>query len=316
LQLQAIMAMESAEKAEAYATGLVDRRTDPRFSVDTGLDGRRADPRFGVDGAAYLLLIRSDSNLFCHLVNLSLNGCCVRAEERLTAASMTRVEITFKVRGFPFRICGIIQWADGQHLAGIHFLNMPARRREELAEALDEVKAEIAAKAAKLEAEKRAATELAARQQALEEKAAPAAQGKQAAPAATPAQAAKAPARAKPSGRERREVHREAVDTSAIILLINIAARLTGRILDLSAGGCRIHTDEHFPVGIYTRVEIEFRLDGLPFRLGGVIQAIHDRNTVGIRFLDMSSRKREQVEQLITEIEEMRAREQGLGDRD
>jgi c-di-GMP-binding flagellar brake protein YcgR len=114
--------------------------------------------------------------------------------------------------------------------------------------------------------------------------------------------------------RERRVQAREAVDTSAVIFLVNIASRLRGRILDLSPGGCRIRADERFPVGIYTRVETEFRLGGLPFRLGGVIQAIHDRRTVGIRFLDMSSRKREQVTQLIEEIRQMR--EQGIGNRE
>jgi c-di-GMP-binding flagellar brake protein YcgR len=107
---------------------------------------------------------------------------------------------------------------------------------------------------------------------------------------------------------------REEVDTKAIIFLINIASRLQGRILDLSLGGCRIRADERFPVGIYRRVETEFRLEGLPFRLGGVVQAIHDRRTVGIRFLDMSSRKREQVTQLIEDIREMK--EQGTGNRE
>jgi len=59
-------------------------------------------------------------------------------------------------------------------------------------------------------------------------------------------------------------------------------------------------------VGIYTRVETEFRLQGLPFRLSGVVQALHDqqKQVVGIRFLDMSVRKREQVEQLIKEMED------------
>ncbi len=114
--------------------------------------------------------------------------------------------------------------------------------------------------------------------------------------------------------RDRRESPREKVDTSAVITLVKIASRLRGRILDLSLGGCRIRADERFPVGIYTRVEIEFRLEGLPFRLGGVVQAIHDRHTVGIRFLDMSSRKREQLEQLIGDIREMK--EQGIGNRE
>jgi c-di-GMP-binding flagellar brake protein YcgR len=108
------------------------------------------------------------------------------------------------------------------------------------------------------------------------------------------------------SKRERRTQSRHEVDTSAIILLINVGSRLSGRILDLSVGGCRIRTDERLKVGIYTRVETEFLLEGLPFRLGGVIQAIHDRHLVGIRFLDVSARKREQLEQLIEEVEEMR----------
>jgi hypothetical protein len=114
------------------------------------------------------------------------------------------------------------------------------------------------------------------------------------------------PSLVRPSRRERRSQWREGVDTCASIFLINAASRLNGRILDLSLGGCRIETDELFPVGIYTRVEAEFRLEGMPFRLGGVVQAIHDRRHVGIRFLDMSSRKREQLELLIEDIEDLK----------
>ncbi|HUH62855.1 MAG TPA: PilZ domain-containing protein [Terracidiphilus sp.] len=114
---------------------------------------------------------------------------------------------------------------------------------------------------------------------------------------------------ARPTGRERRSEVRLKVETSAIILLVNVGSRLRGRILNLSLGGCRIRTEERFPVGIYTRVETEFRLDGLPFRLGGVVQAIQERNCVGIRFLDMSERKRQQVEQLIGELADLSAGE-------
>jgi hypothetical protein len=92
-----------------------------------------------------------------------------------------------------------------------------------------------------------------------------------------------------------------------MILLPNVDSSLHGRILDLSLTGCRIRTDERFPVGIYTRVETDFRPQGLPFRLGGVIQAIHDRNIVGIRFLDINEQKREQVSGLIGEIERSQA---------
>ena len=117
----------------------------------------------------------------------------------------------------------------------------------------------------------------------------------------------------KPHGRERRAEMRHAVDTRATIFFIDVRAEISGRILDLSMTGGRIRTDERFPVGIYRRVETEFKLDGLPFRLPGVVQSLHDKFTVGIRFLDVSSRKRDQLAQLMDEIEEMKTRDQGLG---
>ena len=103
---------------------------------------------------------------------------------------------------------------------------------------------------------------------------------------------------------ERRCDPRYSVDTHATVFFIDVRAQIMGRIVDLSMSGCRIRTDERFPVGIYRRVETEFKVDGLPFRLAGVVQALHDRFTVGIRFLDMSQRKRDQLAQLMEEIAE------------
>ena len=108
-----------------------------------------------------------------------------------------------------------------------------------------------------------------------------------------------------PGRRERRVQVRHTVNSVAAIRLVHGGLKLSGRILDLSLEGCRIRCDGPFKVGIYTRVETDFQLEGFPLRLGGVIQAIHDLRTVGIRFLDLSARKREQLEQLIREIEEV-----------
>jgi hypothetical protein len=108
------------------------------------------------------------------------------------------------------------------------------------------------------------------------------------------------------SRRDRRVEARCGVDTSVVIHLVKVGSRLDGQIVDMSLGGCRIHTVERFPVGIYTRAEIEFKLQGTALLLGGVVQAIHGRNEVGIRFLDVSPRKREQLAELIEEIREMR----------
>lgn len=108
---------------------------------------------------------------------------------------------------------------------------------------------------------------------------------------------------------ERRREPRYPVDTNAVIYLIDLAAKAEGRILDVSLHGCCIHTNQRFPLGIFRRVETEFCFEGLPFRLAGVTQALYDAHTVGIRFLDMSERKREQLVQLIEEVDELRARE-------
>ena len=114
---------------------------------------------------------------------------------------------------------------------------------------------------------------------------------------------------------DRRTGRRHPVDTSAIIHLIKVGSRMRGQILDLSLGGCRIHTNDRFPVGIYTRVETEFRLHGQAALLGGVVQAVHDRNQVGIRFLDVSQRKREQLVELIEELGEASSPREASGDR-
>jgi flagellar biosynthesis GTPase FlhF len=320
--------MEVDEKAEGLASLQSERRRHPRYALDEN---------------SVLLFVKHALPLQSRILDLSLEGCRMRTVEQYSAGVGAHVELNFKVNGVPFRFSGITQWSDGKHLVGIRFDEMISRRREELAEVLAEMEAAAAAQAekealkvqaeekeaqewaerrkreaaaaaqAEKEAVKRLAEEKEAQEQAQRQKREAAAEERAREQTATAAQKATLepqqevlpPSEKAPDKRDRRGQVRHGVDTSATIFLIKVGSRLGGRILDLSLSGCRIRTDERFPVGIYTRVEVEFRLQGLPFRLGGVIQAIHDRHHVGIRFLDMSSRRREQVEQLIEEIREI-----------
>jgi hypothetical protein len=246
---------------------------------------RRSDPRYSVDEDSVVLFVGYGAPLQARLVDLSQEGCRLRTREPVAARCRLPVEVFFKVNGISFRFRGILQWTDGRGLLGIRFVNVIPRRMVELANVICtmEETSEARAEAVNLLVSQQGSTQ----------------------PITQP-EPGPQPQR-KPVGRERRQQSRHEVDTTATILLVNVGSTLRGRILDLSLAGCRIRTDEHFPVGIYTRVETEFRYQGLPFRLGGVIQAIHDRNTVGIRFLDLSQRKREQVLDLIGEIDLMRA---------
>lgn len=246
---------------------------------------RRSDPRYSVDEESVVLFVGYGAPLQARLVDLSQEGCRIRTMEPVTARSRLPVEVFFKVNGISFRFRGVLQWTDGHNLLGIRFVNVVPQRMVELANV-------ICAMEETSEARSEGVNLLVAEHLATQ-------------PLAQPDPVPQSPR--KPVGRERRQQSRHEVDTTATILLVNVGSTLRGRILDLSLTGCRIRTDEHFPVGIYTRVETEFRYQGLPFRLGGVIQAIHDRNTVGIRFLDLSQRKREQVLELISEIDAMRA---------
>jgi c-di-GMP-binding flagellar brake protein YcgR len=230
----------------------------------------------------------------------------------LSHAAPAAIECTFKIRGMSFRLGGVVEWAEN-NLAGVRFNTMSLRSRDNLMEVLCEVELENNAKllAHANQAAETPVAKTAAETPGLLTSRAPARSTTPVispVPATAPAPqgrvASNQPAPQPPKGRDRRAAHRCGVDTSAVIDLVNVGSKIPGHIVDLSVGGCRIKTADKFPVGIYTRIETEFQLHGLPFRFGGVIQAIHDRNTVGIRFLDMSQRKKDQVAELVAEMEE------------
>jgi hypothetical protein len=270
----------------------------------TDLPERRATPRHPVDEDASLLLVNNGSNVLCRISELSVGGCRVRTSDRFWAGPMVRVEASFKINNIAFRFLGVTQWTDDRNVVGVQFLSVTDRRKAELAEMLGEVETDNIAKAKK-EAEKEQAEKEEMERQLLEPEAEPEAPEAPAASVAKPAAAVAPPQ--KPGQPVRMARHQ--IDGIAQIHFINLGSSVPGRIVDLHLEGCGIRTDEPFPVGIYTRVETGFTCAGLQFRLIGVVADIHSPCFVGIRFLDVSSRKKEQLEQLIEEVKEMRALE-------
>ena len=289
-----------------------------------------------MDADAALVIVNQGVTVRARIFELSVDGCRVRTDKRHSLATPAAIEVMFKINGIGFRLAGIMQWADSHQTAGIQFAPMVPRRHQALMELLAELESEEKAMADQVESERSdtdvPGTSQAGSQPVTAREPAPVraresrglstdpplpASVSPASPPVTASSAAPNPATTEPEGqaarpaaasrRERRAQTRHTVDTRATIFFIDVRAQICGRILDLSMSGCRIRTDERFPVGIYRRVETEFKLDGLPFRLAGVVQSLHDKYTVGLRFLDMSSRKRDQLAQLMEEIEEMRA---------
>jgi hypothetical protein len=272
---------------------------------------RRSHPRYVVDEKSSLIFVSTGTAAHGCIESLSLAGCRIRTQGRISASAGSRVELTFKANGIAFRFSGVLAWTDGLRVAGIRFVDMIARRQAALAEVIGELEAAAGAQAvAPPAADNVALPTLVSDESATKPRVlAPEkriAKPEPPAPVAPVAIGAAQPSVAPVAKPSDRRIHaRHEVDTSAVIFLVKIGSSLRGRIVDLSQSGCCIRTNERFPVGIFTRVETEFHLQGLPFRLSGVIQAIHARNIVGIRFLDLSDRKRQQVAELIGEMQEI-----------
>ncbi len=285
---------------------------------------RRSDLRYSVDEDSVVLFVGHGVPQEARLVDLSQEGCRLRTTEPVLARVRLPVEVFFNVDGISFRFRGVLQWTDGHRLIGVRFVNIIPQRMVELANIVCGMEKTAAVRAeavnllvAEYENSKRTGREAIERAvngnpQLMAEARMHLQEDARAVKPALMAEDAQQASHA-PAGRERRQQSRYELSSSATILLVNAGSKLQGRILDMSVTGCRIRTDERFPAGIYARVETEFLLEDLPLRLGGVIQSIYDSNTVGIRFLDLNEREREQVLGLIGEIEQLRTSQPAAG---
>lgn len=275
---------------------------------------RRAHPRHAVDCPVRISLLNGGGEILGRISDLSLGGCLIAPETRQLIGVQVRLELSFRLRGIAFRMAGVTVSMRNATAFAIRFLHVPAQRQQELAAVLEEEAASNAT-LQPAEASKPPAFKVSPSGAALS---APGASSGLNLVAETPSPkpkeqrvesgAAMLPsAPVPPAAKDRRSSSRHAVDTRANLLLVKTGIIMPGRILNLSLGGCQIRMEERFNVGIYVRVEAEFFLHGLPFRVGGVSQAIVDKFTIGIRFLDMSDRRRHQLAELIEEIAEAKA---------
>jgi len=262
---------------------------------------RRVYPRHPVDCPATVTLLSGALPISGRLTDLSLGGCRMVTQERILVDIMVRVEVEFQLRGIGFRVVGVAAGTRTGKSFAIRFLDMPKRRHDELVEVIAELEAVNASKPSV-----NAPALVPKPYSAVAETVATATQNplNQARTNPDSEKQESIVRTAVASNSDRRSHSRHSVDTRVNLLVVNGGITMAGRILNLSQGGCRLRTDDRFNLGIYVRVEAEFYLHGLPFRVAGVSQAVLDKNTIGVRFLDMSERRREQLTELIAEIQE------------
>ena len=272
--------------------------------------------RFPVDGQAMLFAAQLESAICCHMIDLGLEGCRLRrGDDEPLQVGMT-VEIAFRLAGTLFRFPGTIQWSAKNTILGLYFTKMSDSHKNELADLLGAMHEEMEAR--EKESRDKAAQEKAQQQNWVGPQPQEVAQASTLHLVPNPAQnslaeSSDANTGANPNtavqaavrpGRERRVHNRHEIDSLARVLFLSIHSRVTGKVVDLSLGGCRIRAQQPIPVGAYRRVEVEFMVDGLPLLLPGVTQGLHDKFTVGIRFVEMTERKAKQLHTVIDELEE------------
>lgn len=108
--------------------------------------------------------------------------------------------------------------------------------------------------------------------------------------------------------RNRRKDPRYTVDGAGSLQLVHQGTAIACRIIDLSLGGCQVRAERQFLAGPMVRVEVLFKVLGETLRVAGVTQWTRQKQWIGIRFLDVTARKRAALLQLICEIEELQPR--------
>ena len=102
---------------------------------------------------------------------------------------------------------------------------------------------------------------------------------------------------------DRRSHPRFGTDDPATLLVLNHGSTLSARILDLGLGGCRLQLPKGTRISCPARLEVSFRINGIALRLSGCSQWTDGRQTVGVRFGEMSSRRKDELIALLAEIE-------------
>ena len=253
-------------------------------------------------------LIYAGSRTACQVVDISLGGCCLRTDIPFTAGALAPVEVALPICGMMVRIRGITQWTRLQYLVGVRFVHSDSRSKNLLAGLLtclaDGSIAEVVKEAIAAEAGSRSATRSSSSALAVEL----AQEGAQSSmPAATPEVNPKpeetpaSPPAETPENSEDEGLKLEDGDWSVILHLLKDGSQLAGVVTALNQEGCSVRITEPFIAGIHIRVEVEFRMRGLPFRLAGVTEEVHEKHAVDIRFLHLSQRKLEALAQVLDE---------------
>jgi hypothetical protein len=290
--MNAISAISGQDQERGRAARYRDRRDYERYEVNTP------------GGSLNYKGVRFP----CLIVDISLSGCCVRSEIPFHPGALANVELVLPIYGMFLRMVGTTQWVTRENLIGIRFLHGSSRAKNQLAglltclvdkTAADAVRAAVVHAAAAKNSGPGLALEIPeALLLSLNHLETPPVKEVEA-EASEPLTPAEEPGQE--SGKSGAGMG-EMGDWPATLQLVKDGSHMSGSLAGLHLEGCKIRTAQPFVAGIHVRVEVEFQMCGLHFRLLGVVDDVSDKNTLDIRFVEMSRRKQEEIADVIAEL--------------
>lgn len=100
---------------------------------------QRVHPRLRCKGIAELRVLPVGGVAVGALFDLSKNGCCILSDIPIPAFEHSNVEVHLKVKGMSLRVAGVVRHVHGQTRAGIEFLEVSARKAEQIEELMGEL---------------------------------------------------------------------------------------------------------------------------------------------------------------------------------
>jgi hypothetical protein len=107
------------------------------------------------------------------------------------------------------------------------------------------------------------------------------------------------------NGADHRRFPRLACGGIADVRVLPNGEKETGTLINLSKVGCCFLSDLPLRAFPGSQLEVHLKVKGTDLRVAAVIRHIRDRRRAGIEFVEISERKRDQIEDLITELVEM-----------
>jgi c-di-GMP-binding flagellar brake protein YcgR len=89
---------------------------------------------------------------------------------------------------------------------------------------------------------------------------------------------------------------------AAEVHLYPAGATFSGKVVDLSLGGCCIEVEEPIGEPPGAHVEVYLRVTGTTVQVVGILRSVRNEVWAGIQFWGVSPRKIEQIQELIGEL--------------